>query len=165
MKTAKLTLTVLAGAMLLFAATTLTASDPVGIYAIVEKVIFEPSEAAPQRVQVWGVFSLADTARGGNYYTKPQHGYLYYSLPAGKEAIAQREWTDMKAMAGTGQGIAFLARYSPLGKIRLDSEKPSSPDAYNVSNGMGVSKVNPAPGYQDNMTDIVGQLKASLKKN
>ena len=111
MKIAKLTVTVLVGAMFMFTAATLTASDPVGIYAIVEKVIFEPSEAAPQRVQIWGAFAFADTTRGGDYYTKPQVGYLYYTLPAGNEAIARKEWADLKSVAGTGQGVAFGRRY------------------------------------------------------
>jgi len=163
MKTLKLTVTVLVGAMLMFTAVTLSASDPVGIYAIIDKVIFEPSEAAPQRVQIWGAFALADTARGGPYYTKPQIGYLYYALPAGKEAAARSEWSDLKSVAGTGQGVAFGGRYSQHGKVRAASEKPASPDIYNFI-GIGVTKVNPIKGYQDNMTDIVAQLKAALKK-
>ena len=167
MKTLKFTATLLVGVTLIFTAATLSASDPVGIYAIVQKVIFEPNDKAPERIQIWGVFALADTVRGGNSYTKPQHGYLYYSLPKGKESTALKEWADFKAVAGTGQGIAFSGRYSQLGKVRPESEKPASPDSYSpdssFANGIGVTKVNPAPGYQDNMTDIVAQLKAALK--
>jgi len=167
MKTIQLTVTFLVGVMLIFSAATLTASDPVGVYAIVQKVVFEPNEKAPERIQIWGVFALADTVRGGNSYTRPQHGYLYYSLPKGKESTALKEWADFKAVAGTGQGIAFGGRYSQLGKVRPESEKPASPDSYSpdssYANGIGVTKVNPAPGYQDNMTDIVAQLKAALK--
>jgi hypothetical protein len=167
MKTVKLTVTLLVGAMFMLTAATLTASDPVGVYAIVQKVILEPNDKAPERIQIWGVFALADTARGGNSYTKPQRGYLYYSLPKGKESTALKEWADFKAVAGTGQGIAFGTRYGPLGKVRPDSEKPASPDSYSpdssYANGIGVTKVNPAPGYQDNMSDIIGQLKAALK--
>ena len=135
------------------------------LYAIVQKVVFEPNDKAPERIQIWGVFALADTVRGGNSYTKPQHGYLYYSLPKGKESTALKEWADFNAVAGTGQGIAFGTRYAPLGKVRVDSEKPGSPDSYSdtLVNGIGVTKVNPAPGYQDNMTDIIAQLKAALK--
>jgi hypothetical protein len=168
MKTVKLIVTLLVGAMLIFTAATLTASDPVGIYAIVTKVIFEPSDTAPQRVQIWGVFALADTARGGDFYTKPQRGYMYFSLPKGKESTALKEWADFKAVGGTGQGIAFGSRrYPMLVKVRPESEKPASPDSYSpdssFANGIGVTKVNPAPGYQDNMTDIIAQLKAALK--
>ena len=164
MKIAKRTVTVLVGAMLVFTAATLTASDPVGIYAIVEKVIFEPSEAAPQRVQIWGAFAFADTSKGDSY-TKPQVGYLYYSLPAGNEAVARKEWADLKSVAGTGQGVAFGRRYSAHGKVRPDSEKPASPESYlQDSSSFGVVKVNPVSGYQGNMTDIVAELKAALKK-
>ena len=163
MKTARLTVAILVGVMLIFTAATLTASDPVGIYAFVEKVIFELGESAPQRVQIWGTFALADTSRGGNVYTKPQHGYLYYSVSPGLESNARKEWADLKSVAGTSQAVAFGGRYSKLGSVRPASEKPGSPDAYAIG-GSGVSKVNPVSGYQDNMNDIVSQLKAALKK-
>jgi hypothetical protein len=93
---------------------------------------------------------------------------LYYSLPKGKESTALKEWADFKAVAGTGQGIAFGSRrYPMLVKVRPDSEKPASPDSYSpdssFANGIDVTKVNPAPGYQDSMTDIIAQLKAALK--
>ncbi len=41
-------------------AATAQASDDVGIYGVITKVIFEPSAAHPQRVQVFGAFSIAD---------------------------------------------------------------------------------------------------------
>jgi len=44
MKTIQLTVTFLVGVMLIFSAATLTASDPVGVYAIVQKVVFEPND-------------------------------------------------------------------------------------------------------------------------
>ncbi|HET9130227.1 MAG TPA: hypothetical protein VFO86_04725 [Terriglobia bacterium] len=168
MKTTRLIATFLVGVTLAFTAATLSASDPVGVYAIVQKVIFEPNDKAPERIQIWGVFALADTSRPGNNYTKPQLGYMYFSLPKGRESVALKEWADFKAVAGTGQGVAFGTRYStPLGKVHPDSEKPGtaqaySPDSY-YANGIGVSKVNPATGYQDNMNDIVSQLKTALK--
>src|SRR5688572_27086158 len=43
-----------AGALLVGAATAARASDPNGIYAFVDRVVVEPSEAAPERIQVWG---------------------------------------------------------------------------------------------------------------
>jgi len=163
MNTAKVTVTVLIGTVLILSAITLSASDPVGIYAIVDKVIFEPANGAPQRVQIWGVFALADTTRGGDFYTKPQRGYLYYTVVAGREEIARKEWADLKSVAGTGQGIAFGVRYtSSLGRIRKDTDNPSSPDPYSF-NGIGVTRVNPVTGNQDKMESIIAQLKDALK--
>src|SRR2546427_12470263 len=57
MKTARAILVV---GVLLFVAADLIASGPVGIYAIIEKVIFEPSEQAPERIQIWGAFAVVE---------------------------------------------------------------------------------------------------------
>src|SRR5262245_40679557 len=38
----------------------LRASDPIGIYAFVDKVVFEPNADKPERIQVWGGFALAE---------------------------------------------------------------------------------------------------------
>jgi len=34
----------------------LFASGRIGFYGIVEKVVFEPNETAPERIQIWGAF-------------------------------------------------------------------------------------------------------------
>ena len=56
MKSLKTALAVL----VLFAAGDLIASGPVGIYAMVDKVVFEPNDTAPERIQIWGAFALVD---------------------------------------------------------------------------------------------------------
>ena len=55
-------------ASLVFAASTawLVASGPIGVYGIVEKVVFEPSASAPERIQVWGAFAYAGDRRRCN---------------------------------------------------------------------------------------------------
>ena len=35
----------------------LAASGQVSIYAIVEKVVLEPNDSAPERIQIWGAFT------------------------------------------------------------------------------------------------------------
>ena len=60
-------------------AATLRASDMVGVYGVIEKVVLEPAGAAPQRIQIWGAFALADGQRGSNY-GPAQRGYLYLKL-------------------------------------------------------------------------------------
>ena len=108
MKTAKAILVV---GVLLFGAADLIASAPVGLYGIIEKVIFEPSEQAPERIQIWGAFAVVDgglTRPGAT--SKPLRGYLYFKLPDGsaqEQAAAKTEWTDLKTVAGTGQGHWF----------------------------------------------------------
>jgi hypothetical protein len=102
---------------LLFGLAAPRASGPVGIYGIVERVVFEPSEQAAERIQVWGVFALVDGGTDAPLgTTPPTRGYLYFKLPTefgghatGDVKTVRREWNDLKAVAGTGQAIAFGA--------------------------------------------------------
>src|SRR5258706_8456994 len=103
--------------MLLLMSSLSQASDPIGIYALIDKVVMEPSDAQPHRVQIWGAFSVA-MRQYGDQYTVPVRGYLYYELPAEKSAVAKAEWADMQKAAGTGQIIAFGSRYTQFGTIR-----------------------------------------------
>ena len=90
----------------------LGASGPVGIYAVVEKVVFEPNEQTPERVQVWGAFAYSDGSPTATAVASPvRRGYLYFKLPdpggATGATSAVREWRDLKAVAGTGQVVGF----------------------------------------------------------
>jgi len=109
-------------------------SDPVGIFARVDKVVFEPNAEAPERIQIWGAFALAGR-ENGNVYRAPQRGYLYYSLKPGKEEVCRKEWADLKAVAGTDQIIGFGMRYQPV-HLRKAEDKPADPDVYPVGYGM-----------------------------
>jgi hypothetical protein len=100
------------------------ASGPLGIYGIVDRVVFEPDERFPERVQVWGAFAYVDGASGPLATSPARRGYLYFTLPrflarrsaqregddpGGESQIAliRREWADLKAVAGTGQAVGF----------------------------------------------------------
>jgi len=96
------------------------ASDPIGIYALIDRVVLEPSDAQPERIQIWGAFSFA-MRQFGDQYSPPLRGYLYYQLPAEKADAAKAEWADMRKTAGTGQIIAFGSRYQQFGKLRRGS--------------------------------------------
>ena len=111
------------------------ASDPIGIYCVVQRVVLEPDESAPARVQIWGAFSLSDPETGG--YTDAMKGYVYYAAPQGTSAeivrnhkLVTAEWIDFKSVAGTGEGVGFASRRGPLGRVRPATEKPGSPDPY-----------------------------------
>jgi hypothetical protein len=125
----------LLGAALLVG-TAARASDPIGGYLIVDKVILEPSDA-PTTIQIWGTFCLAKEP-GGRSYGDPERGYLYYKAASGKEDVCRKEWGDLKKSAGTTQVLGFGNSYElkTLGKVRKANEKPDTPDAYPVGNGL-----------------------------
>ena len=105
--------TILAVTGLLLAAAHLTASGPLGIYGIVERVVLEPNEKAPERIQVWGAFAYVDGIAGE--VSAAKRGYLYFRLPTSadgftnhvQEEVIKKEWADLRALAGTGQAIGF----------------------------------------------------------
>src|SRR5262245_4640116 len=82
------------------------ASDWTGVYARIDKVVFEPNESAPERVQVWGVFAVASRPDRSRY-DPAARGYLYLTLRSGKEDICRKEWADLKAVAGKGEIVTF----------------------------------------------------------
>lgn len=138
--------------------TSLQASDPIGLYTVIEKVTFEPNEAGATRIQIWGAFAMADP-KDVNNYLAPQKGYLYVTLPAGKEDVAKKEWADLKAVAGTGQGVGIGSRWSLNMRVRKAEDKPATPDVYSM--GFGVVKVGAGRGQ----ASVVEALKALLKKS
>jgi len=127
-----------------FCASRALASDPVGIYAIVDKVVFEPNETNPERIQVWGAFAIAEGS--GSTYKKAERGYLYYKANSEKATACRNEWTDLKTIAGTGQIVAFGSRYGEKGALRKKEAKPENPDVYPVA--MGLTKVKEGKDYE-----------------
>jgi hypothetical protein len=138
---------VLALAAVLMVSGAARASDPIGGYLLVDKVVLEPADT-PTTIQIWGSIALASEQRGDNY-SEPIRGYLYYKAPSGKEDTCRKEWNDLKKAVGTGQVIGFGSRYNlkSLGKIRKANEKPDSPDSYPLSNGL-VKIMDDDPDYQ-----------------
>jgi hypothetical protein len=117
------------------------ASDPIGGYLIVDRVVLQPSED-PTTIQIWGSIVLA-TGQGGKAYADPVRGYLYYKAMRGApgqdlEAVCRKEWKDLKKAAGTGQVIGFGSSYDlkALGTVRKANDRPQSPDAYPLADGL-----------------------------
>jgi hypothetical protein len=121
---------------LLGGATSAKASDPIGLFARVDKVTFEPSEEKPERVVIEGSFALADTKKS-NRYLEPQQGVLFFKLPSEKPQVAINEWRDLKSVAGTSQLVGFGSRHKSLPTVR--KEKSTQPEEYPI--GFGVVKV------------------------
>ena len=138
------------------------ASEIVGIYALVDKVIFEPNEQSPERIQIWGSIATSRDPAAA------KRGYLYFRAPFPNDlrAAALKEWKDLKAVAGSGQAVAFGQHYfyfdpsqrtaadayvKALPRIRPQSEKPDTPDGYPLN--IGISKIT--------ATAVVNQLKSA----
>jgi len=128
--------TVAALTVVLFAAPALRASGPVGIYGIIERVVFEPSEQAAERIQVWGAFALVDSGASSPVTSPPARGYLYFKAPAvvpgfvttSDVATVRREWADLKAVAGTGQAVGF-GSWIYVGQF-ADAQQPGRSQIY-----------------------------------
>jgi hypothetical protein len=110
------TSSVLMAAVAVLSVNSLSASGPLGMYGIVERVVFEPNEAAPERIQLWGAFAYVDGGSPQGLTVSPAaRGYLYFKAP---DIIAgfttqrdvdnvKTEWADFKSVAGTGQAVGF----------------------------------------------------------
>ena len=170
-----------------------SASGFLGFYGIVEKVIFEPNEQEPERVQVWGAFAYVDGSAGQSLtVSTAKKGYLYFRLQRADEGAVARwlkiirtEWNDLKAVAGTGQGVGFGAwmYVGQFGSLRPDAvasqppyilerglrttrtdlrirpatEKPEGPSIYQTDSG--IVKLSEAGSH----AEIVKQLRAALR--
>ena len=110
-------------------------SDWIGAYARIDKVVLEPSTGAPERVQIWGAFAIANK-KDRSTYDPAKRGYLYYSLKPGKEEVCRKEWADLKAIAGTGRIVGFGGRNEQMGHVRKADEKPADPDVYPIMVGL-----------------------------
>ena len=122
------------------------ASGPVAVYAKVDRVVMEPNEQAPERIQVWGAFSIAN-GPNTDKFNPPASGYLYYRLPAKFDnanetdmQTARNEFRDLKSVAGTTAIVAFGAQWRGVPRLRKADEKPESPDAFTLN--IGVRKIN-----------------------
>jgi hypothetical protein len=121
----------------MLAAPVARASDPIGIYGFVDRVILEPNDTAPERIQVWGGFALAKEGAGNVQYYDAERGYLYFKLRPGDEEVCKKEWADLKSVAGTKQIVSFGTRYDyPQPTLRKSDAKVEKPDVYPKSWGM-----------------------------
>jgi hypothetical protein len=117
-------------------------SDPIGVYALIDRVVLEPAEGKPTRIQIWGSFSVAK-GKFGSEYERPVRGYLYFSIDPKKPDDCRNEWSDLRSVAGTGQGVAFASRYSAMGRLRPATEQPKEPDVYPLE--FGIQRTNGGP--------------------
>ncbi len=117
------------------------ASGPIGVYALANKVAFEPGSDKPERIRISGVFIAAEErSDNSTVYSAPRRGYLYFGLPKGNEELARREWADLKSVAGTRRVVGFASSWGAKVRVRKPDEEAKSPGEYPMGNG--VVKIN-----------------------
>jgi hypothetical protein len=84
----------------------------IGIYAIVDRVAFEPEAGPPNSVRISGVFAVPVPMSSGKYRT-PQRGYLYFRIAPGTEQATRRDWIELKTFAGSGKVVGFGQYWVP----------------------------------------------------
>jgi len=151
----KLSMSFAVVALLALTSIGLKASDMVGVYCLVEKVVLEPNDTEPQRIQIWGAFALANGR--GYEYAPAQKGYMFFTCPAGKDSVCWSEWADLRTSAGKGLGLGFGSRYMAMGHVRKADEKPASPETYPIQ--MGVIRMGTAEGQPAVMADLTRALR------
>jgi hypothetical protein len=106
-------------------------------YARVDRVVLEPTAAAPERMQVWGAFAMGGELSS---YAPPERGYLYLTLPVDRPGT-HAAWTQA---ADAGQILKFLiveyhkldapARalilFAPAGIEKMFAEMSQDPERY-----------------------------------
>lgn len=122
------------------------ASDPMGIYSLVEDVAVEPGgEGTPAAIRIYGVHALAyrpqsGSTRGQGLYTEPDEGYLYFRCGAADAEACALEWKDLQAAVGDDRCAAYGHRYltdpEPNGRLRSFDEAPEDPDSYPIGQGV-----------------------------
>lgn len=143
----------------------------IGIYAIVDKVEFEPDENSPELVRISGLFVVPVPMSSGQYKA-PQRGYLYFRIEPGMERAARREWANLKSLAGTGQAIGFAQYWvaHPVNKfgnphhslevrVHPEGEVLVTPEVYPLSHARGIVKNGDAD--DPDFDRIVALLKAA----
>jgi len=128
------------------------ASDPVGVYALIDRVALQPDATNAKTVQIWGVFALSPGVPG-DAYQPPERGYLFYTINPQNERASRAEWADLSSAAGTGQLVGFGRRYGGVGRVRRSSEPAVNPDVYPL--GFGLVSVPQRSGHKA-MTNPLG---------
>lgn len=109
-------------------------SGPIAVYALVDRVTFEPNADNPARIRISGVFITAEER--SDVYSTPQRGYLYLTLPKSDTGLVRREWEDLKSVAGTRQVVGFGSSWDTKVRVRKPDEDAKNPDDHPMGNGL-----------------------------
>jgi len=119
-----------------------SSSDPIGIYALVDRVVLLPDERAPTQVEIWGAFAIA---RGyGDYCVAPTRGYLLFK--AGKDRDADvAQWRELATLAASNTPVGFSSRHHQAGvDMRVCEPGSQRPEPVTYHADFGLSRTGRA---------------------
>jgi hypothetical protein len=148
-------------------------SGGVGIYGIIEEVVMEPNESAPERIQLWGAFAYVETSDGfGTTVSAAKRGYLYFRLeapaygPRFNPRVVLNEWADLKAVAGTGQAVGFgsWGYIGGFGGLQPDRHPRSPPYIIESSAGRPLTDLRVHPPAEPPASPALYQTDTGIVK-
>jgi hypothetical protein len=112
------------------AVATARAGGPPPYYILVEKVVLEPDDQNPERVQIWGYFTHAPASNPRlDKFSDPEYGWWYVS---GGGDECREQWLRLRKDAGTGKvlalGMCGEAKLALALPIRKPDARPDRPD-------------------------------------
>lgn len=165
---------ILAFVVVLVGAIPLVASGPLGIYGIVEKVVFEPNDQSPDRVQVWGAFAYVDGGVGQPLaVSAAKRGYMYFRLLPQAEGgsdqsikLIRNEWADLKSVAGTGQAVGFgkWGYIGGFGELQPDASAQRPPYILERAPGNPRTDLRVRPGSETPTAPALYQTDSGVVK-
>jgi hypothetical protein len=104
-----------------------SAGGPPPVCMAVDKIVLEPNDVAPTRIQIWGTFIFLEDSKAK--YGNPVRGYFYYTAVPGKEDECRRHWTNLQHLVQDDHLVAFGLCGTPKvhGHLRNAMEKPEAP--------------------------------------
>jgi hypothetical protein len=123
------------------------ASEPSGLYILVEEVELGPTADAPEWIKIGGVFhSEIDVERKNRFDDGswgPKRGWAHFTLPDRKKDLARAEWRELATLAAGTQkkvvafGSTMTGRFEGSASQLVSREKWSArPVPYSVDHGM-----------------------------
>src|SRR5437763_131477 len=104
-----------------------SAGGPPPVCMAVDKIVLEPNDVAPLRIQIWGTFIFLADSR--TTYGNPVRGYFYYTAVPGKEEECRRHWGKLRTMVQNDEIVAFGMCGTPQVQdhLRNPLAKPEDP--------------------------------------
>ena len=144
-------------------------SDPIGCFALVDRVVMLPDSVNPKTIQIWGAFvQTAAIEMDGEQivsieigrYANARRGYLYYTLNPKNPTAALTEWKDLQRVAGTGTVIGFGGAFENVGTIRRPSAPAVNPEVYPMGFGLTMApQARRVPGIVSELLHVPAAIR------